>query len=245
MKIKILYSHLNVTGTDSKVRPQWFDFEKCFKNLLKTISYTPNGLSKQSDIEIHVIYDVTRGGLANNWIWKYFNEGKNNIIFHQIEGGTMEKAAIGMYELAKGLSFHMDDEDIFYFLENDYLHSPGWITKVKTLFNEFNGLNYVSLYDHNDKYFLPQYNDLVSKIIVTPDHHWRTTPSTCGSYLCTKKTFLEDYDTHTKIMGDHNKWVYLQEQKGRFVLSPIPGLSTHVMTGLMSPAIDWEEINKG
>ena len=26
--IKILYSHLNVSGTDYKMRPQWFDFEK-------------------------------------------------------------------------------------------------------------------------------------------------------------------------------------------------------------------------
>lgn len=251
MKIKILYSHLNTTGTDFKARPKWFDFEKCFKNLIKSISYHPNVFQENSDIEIHVIYDKTRGGIEQNWIDTYVPcvvDGKqvNNfgIIVHEITGGSMEAAALEMYRIAKELSDKMEDNDLFYFLENDYLHTSDWITKVKTLFSEFNGLNYVSLYDHNDKYFLPQYNDLVAKIFTTSDHHWRNTPSTCGSYLVTKEIFLQDYKDITTILGDHNKWVYLQEQKGRFVLSPIPGLSTHCMQGLMSPTINWEKINK-
>lgn len=243
MKIKILYSHLNVSGTDYKARPKWFDFESCFKNLIKTISYQPNGLSKESDIEIHVIYDVTRGNLENNWIWKYFNQEKNNIIFHQVQGGTMEKAAVEMYKIAKELASDMKDEDIFYFLENDYFHIDGWVDKVKELFSTFHGLNYVTLYSHPDKY-TPLYSDLLSKIYVTENSYWQTTPSTCGSYICTKKLFLEDYDIHTNMMGDHNKNIYLSEQKSRFILSPIPGLSTHCMQGLLSPTIDWGKINE-
>ena len=43
-------------------------------------------------------------------------------------------------------------------------------------------------------------------------------------------------------MGDHNKWIYLNETKNRFVLTPIPGLSTHCMEGLMSPTIEWDKI---
>ena len=91
--------------------------------------------------------------------------------------------------------------------------------------------------------FLPLYDNLSSKIIVTETHHWRTTPSTCGSYIVPKKIFLEDYDIHTKIIGDHNKWLYLNEHKERFILSPIPGLSTHCMDGLLSPTINWKQIN--
>jgi hypothetical protein len=228
--IKILYSHLNVSGTDYKVRPNWFDFEKCFKNLI----------SSAPGIEIHVIYDVTRGGVEQNWINNY----KNFCTIHKIQGGTMESAAMEMYKIAKDLSKNMEDKDLFYFLENDYLHLKNWVEKVDELYSTFSNLGYVSLYDHNDKYFLPLYDDLLSKIITTETHHWKTTPSTCGSYIVSKKTFLEDYDVHTGVIGDHNKWLYLNEHKERFILTPIPGLSTHCMDGLLSPTINWKQINE-
>ena len=67
--------------------------------------------------------------------------------------------------------------------------------------------------------------------------------STCGSYITSKKIFLEDYKDHTTVIGDHNKWLYLNETKGRFLLTAIPGLSTHCMAAFLSPTIDWEKIN--
>lgn len=227
--IKILYSHLNVSGTDFKMRPQFFDFERCFQNLI----------TNTHGVEIHVIYDVTRGGVEQNWINKY----RNSCTIHEIQGGTMESAAMEMYKIAKDLSENMKDDELFYFLENDYLHVDNWVDEVEELYRTFgSALNYISLYDHNDKYF-EQYGDLISKIVTTNSHHWRTTPSTCGSYIVSKKIFLEDYNTHTEVIGDHNKWIYLNTNKGRFILSPIPGLSTHCMEGLMSPTINWQQIN--
>jgi hypothetical protein len=44
-------------------------------------------------------------------------------------------------------------------------------------------------------------------------------------------------------VGDHHKWLYLNESKNRFIITPLPGLSTHCMEGLMSPTINWKEIN--
>jgi hypothetical protein len=44
--------------------------------------------------------------------------------------------------------------------------------------------------------------------------------------------------------GDHHKFIFLNQTKNRFVYTPIPGLSTHCMEGLLSPCIDWEKINK-
>ncbi len=233
MKIKILYSHLNVSGTDNKARPHWFDFERCFKNLVSTIDV------KGIDVELHVIYDITRGKVKYNWI----DNIDEYFLIHEIQGGSMEAAAVEMYKIAKELSKDMDDNDLFYFCENDYLHTSDWVSKLKELF-EMYGLDggYVSLYDHNDKYFLPQYENLSSKIFVTENHHWRTTPSTCGTYAVNRKTFLEDFDVLTSVMGDHNKWLHLAETKHRFVLSALPGLSTHCMEGLMSPTIKWEEL---
>lgn len=228
MKINILYSHYNVTGCGNKFRPIWFDYEKCFINLLNTI--------KGKDINLHIIMD---GKIEDNWINKY----SDKFTLHEIQGGTMEKAAMAMYDIALNLSKNMDKDDLFYFLENDYIHTEDWYDKIIELFSSFKELNYVSLYDHNDKYFLPQYEDLVSKIVTTNSHHWRTTPSTCGSYIVSKGIFEDDYNIITTIIGDHNKWVYLNENKERFILSPIPGLSTHCMEGLLSPTINWEQIN--
>lgn len=230
MNIHVFYSHINVQGTDYKVRPNWFDFEKCFQNFLSTIKGKDN-------IKFHVIMD---GNIESNWISKY----KDNFIGYEIQGGTMEKAAIEMYKIALSLSDKMGDNDLIYFLENDYLHINDWDKHILDVYQSFEGLNYISLYDHNDKYFAPQYDDLASKIITTDSHHWRTTPSTCGTFFIPKKIFKEDYEIHTTVIGDHNKYIYLNEHKGRFILTPIPGLSTHCMEGLMSPTINWEQINK-
>ena len=87
------------------------------------------------------------------------------------------------------------------------------------------------------------YEDLVSKIFTTSTHHWRTVPNTCGSYICTKNIFFEDVEDQIREVGDANKWLWLEQNKGRFILSALPGLSTHCMETLLSPTIDWEKIN--
>jgi hypothetical protein len=137
----------------------------------------------------------------------------------------------------------MESDELIYFLENDYLHTDNWVDKIINLFSTYSGLDYISLYDHNDKYFLPMYDNLVSKIITTKTHHWRTTPSTCGSFIINRKIFEEDYDVQSTHVGDHNTFLWLNENRQRFVFTPIPGLSTHCMEDLMSPTIDWEKIN--
>jgi hypothetical protein len=227
MKIHIFYSHYNVTGTDHKLRPSWFDYEKCFINLLNTI--------EGKNIDLHLIMD---GNVEDNWIKKY----KDKYITHEIIGGNMKDAGWQMFKIALDLDT-IEDDDLIYFLENDYLHVNGWDEYVLDIFNCFEGLNYLTLYDHYDKYFLPLYDDLTSKIFVSNKYHWRTTPSTCGSFIVSKKLWKEDYSFHTSLEGDHNKWLAINEQKNRFILSPIPGLSTHCMDGLMSPTINWEQIN--
>lgn len=249
MKIKILYSHYNTQDNDGKYRPSWFSYEKCFKNFLSTIQHIPKEFI---DIELHVIYDETRGNINKNWINEYVPITHNGkivkefgCIIHTIQGGSMFEAAKEMYSIAKELSEDMDDKDLFYFVENDYLHVNGWVGEVKNLFETYNlNTGYVSLYDHNDKYtWMHLYENLVSKIFVTDTHHWRTVPNTCGSYICNKKLFLEDYDVHSGLEGDANKWLWLEQNRGRFLLSPIPSLSTHMMESLLAPTIDWKKIN--
>ena len=44
------------------------------------------------------------------------------------------------------------------------------------------------------------------------------------------------------MVGDHNKFLYLNQERNKIVITPIPGLSTHCMDGLMSPIIEWDKI---
>ena len=138
----------------------------------------------------------------------------------------------------------MDKDDLIYFVENDYLHIDNWVDKVIDLFSCYKTLNYVSLYDHNDKYISQGYDSLVSKIITSETHHWRTTPSTCGTFIITRDLFDKDVDVWENTVGDHNTFMYLNQERQRYVLTPIPGLATHCMDGLLSPTIDWESIEK-
>jgi len=225
MKIHIFYRHYNVSGTDNRSRPKWFDFEKCFVNLLNTI--------QNKNVELHVVFD---GDINSNFIGKY----QDKFTTHLIKAGNDQLSFFQTWEIAKSIS--MEQTDLVYFIENDYLHLQGWDKKVIELFETYKLLHYVSLYDHNDKYFLPMYEDLVSKIFTTETHHWRTTPSTCGSFIITKQLFDLDYDIHTSIVGDHNKFLQLAEERNRMVITPIPGLSTHCMEGLMSPTIKWDKV---
>lgn len=225
--LHIFYLHYNIEKSDGKNRPQWFDYEKCLKNLLKTIE-------GREDVKLYIMMD----GDKNNFISNY----NLNIHYELLSSGRNN--FLRTYKYAKLIALKENNEkDLFYFLENDYLHVMGWVDKVFELFNTYSNLNYVSLYDHNDKYFLPMYDNLTSKIFTTPTHHWRTTPSTCGTYIIDKKTFLEDYDVPFQMAGDHNKFIWLNQTKSRSVVTPIPGLSTHCMESLMSPTIDWNSYN--
>ena len=64
MKIHLFYRHCcDAKGRDEK-RPEWFDYEKCFKNLLDTID---------ESVIVNVVYDsaFNLGKLPkDNWINK-------------------------------------------------------------------------------------------------------------------------------------------------------------------------------
>lgn len=231
MKIHIFYRHFNVSGNDLRHRPSWFDFESCFTNLLKSI--------QNKDIKLYVIFDKSKGEIQNNFIFKYRN--KFNLI--EINAGKDIISFVKTWHITKKLN--IPDNELIYFLENDYLHINNWISFVSEFFQENPHSmkdNYLSLYDHNDKYFYSRYSDLHSKVLSTTNRHWRTSPSTCGSFIVNKKVFLEDFDIHTTTAGDHKKFLYLKSNRNRNVISPLPSLSTHCMKDLLAPTINWKHI---
>ena len=122
--------------------------------------------------------------------------------FIRAQGLPYEETALGnaasfMYSVNLILKRHSLSETV-YLLEDDYLHLPG----SKVLLNE--GLeiaDYVTLYDHPDKYVLENeggnpFNHQVlntTRLYVTRHSHWRDTDSTTMTFACKVVTLSEDF----------------------------------------------------
>lgn len=133
-----------------------------------------------------------------------------------------------------------NDDDIIYFVENDYLHLPNIDDYLYDGFST--GSNLVTLYDHLDKY--TSYHSLTSKIFLGKLCHWRTTPSTCMTFAANVKTLKKHKSVFYKHASyplqphDHNMFINLWEV-GEILVSPIPGRCTHGERAHLSPLIDW------
>lgn len=230
--IHVFYRHYNVSGRESW-RPDWFDYEKCFDNFL-------NSIQNKNQIKIHIVYD---GEDSNNFVFD-----KKFDFFHRINVGSDLGSFKKTLEIIKKNSSDFLGSDIIYLMENDYLHKVNWDFYVEEFFKSEYRNNYLTLYDHADKYS----QESCSNIIHTSSHHYRTTVSTCGSYLMNYETFLDDYDFNinifdflvnkTRLPLDHAKFLTLLKIKERTLYSALPGLSTHCLNNLLSPTINWNFI---
>lgn len=230
------------------LRPNWFSYEKCFSNLLTTIGYY--NLRSKDKICLNIHFD---GKLMGHFT-EHYRQCKyiNNIIQFNSGGDGIKSYLNYLKEIKNNKS--IKDNDIIYTLENDYLHQKNSLLAAQNIFDllgEAKDNFYVSLYDHADKYLFTNpnaadhtgmYKNLSSKIIHSDYCHWRTTPSTCSSFLITKKTFNEDYDIHSTGESDAGRFDKLTKQRGRVVLSALPGFSTHCVNPFMSPLVDWEKV---
>lgn len=137
--------------------------------------------------------------------------------------------------------------DTLYLVEDDYMH----IGDCDILIDE--GLqysDYVTLYDHPDKYIQckypnPEITDIGENTTLfrTDNSHWKYTNSTTGTFACKQKTLKEDYDVWLKSCMDcPNGWLdylafkQLRSTKNRKVASSIPGRSSHMCSNeMLSP----------
>ena len=103
-----------------------------------------------------------------------------------------------IYEIALDMA---KDDDIFYFIEDDYLHLPEAPIALEEGLHYF---DYVTLYDHPDKYNLHhgpinpyakknRYSEL-TEVVAGPNHWWRTSNSTTMTFAVTGKTLKADAD---------------------------------------------------
>jgi GT2 family glycosyltransferase len=135
---------------------------------------------------------------------------------------------------ALDLAVQQPDDEIVYLVEDDYLHLPD---AEQILIEGVERADYVSLYDHPDKYMSPGPNPLVrdggeaSKVILTRSTHWKYTNSTTMTFAAKAGTLKQDYNLlkqHCEydIPLDFRMFTHLL-QRGRKLITPIPGRSTH------------------
>jgi hypothetical protein len=229
--IRVFQRHCNFSSNShNKPRPEWFDREKIFDSLISTLD---------ERVDYTAFHDSGNGEMTDHFL---NNKNVNKV---SMKGGNDAQSFLNLLNYV--IEQNYDDEDIIYFLEDDYLHKQGWVDILLEGF-EYIGADYYTLYDHPDKYFLSMYEDLQSKIIVTPSIHWRTIPSTTNTYACKFKTLKKHFDIHVQYCDLVEKWTKdshkFQElwNIGSNLISCMPGHSAHVENNMLSPVVNWSQI---
>ena len=246
--LHVIYRHSANNNDYGSSRPSWFSHQKCLDNFLRTAELASNSKIR---LRLHFVFDGTEEEFNRNpaslSIAKFRQrEGFVILPIYFFKGGSALASFYKMREVVD--SPLIGEKDYLYLLENDYLHTSDWIPNLEDILSSSVEFDYLSLYDHGDKYpytsgFLKRYKELRSRIFATKSRHWRTAPSTCFSFITKKSIFLEDWPLIDIGQPDHVIFRVLREVNRRILLTPMPSLSTHCMKGGLAPVVNWEELS--
>jgi len=243
--IYIYYRHYNAESHSSrsrdpnKNRPDWFSYGLCLRNLIASCRH-----QDRLTVNLTIWYDGTLEDISiDSSMSELLTPDSNseelhlNVIYNQ--WGNPSSSWVGLIDYI--LVNHKNQDDIIYLLEDDYLHHPEWVGKVADIYQSNINFDYLSLYDHADNYTLPTHKRFHTEFFHTKTQIWRSIFSTCGSFITTVKNIQID-ELALKALPDFQLFLHLSLH-GRTLLTAIPGISTHAMTGLESPAVDWLSIS--
>ena len=216
-----------------KEKPEYIDNEKCLANATKVFK----------DAEWSIIADnvsIETSGM----IEKY--KSKDHIRYASEGNGA------ATFNLALDEALTYNDDDIVYFIENDYLHKPN---SKKILEEGIKlGASFVALYDHPDKYLDPSKGGNPycegggedTRVYLTDSCHWKITNSTTMTFAAKVSTLkrvepILRKHTSTTHPNDFHMFLELREQ-GELLITPLPGYATHGETKWLSPLTDWSKV---
>jgi len=224
--MQIIY-RISDTGYN-KVKPDYVNNENCLNNALF---------------------------IFNKANWRIIADNVNDETkeFLSSKSKTVEHVSVGhgagTFNLALDYALTLPDNEIVYFLENDYLHKP---KSDKVLEEGFKlGSDYVSLYDHPDKYLdggnpFVEGGGEITKVFLSNSCHWKLTNSTTMTFAAKIKTLREDEKILRKYTSGEHPYdfqMFLELRNiGRTLITPIPGYSTHGETTWLTPLINWNDI---
>jgi hypothetical protein len=213
----------------SKIKPDYINNENCLRNFCNIF------FEHISDINI----------IADNC-----SESTIQMIKKYIDVINIEKVSIGngagTFNLALDKALKWDDNEIIYFVENDYIHLPNSPAIIKEGINL--GAHYVTLYLHPDKFIPPLLGgnpevDLdggyLTKIYRGETQLFGIFNSTTMTFASTVKTLKKDENILRKwTSGNHpNDFQMFLElrEKNSILLCPLNTFSTHGETNWLAP----------
>ena len=225
-------------GGYPKEKPEYITKINCLKNALKHF--------KQEDFLL--IMDNVSDNLKSE-IEKVYG-GKAHLVQVGHGAGTFNIALD--HAIGKTGILNVTDNEIIYFLEDDYLHKEGSQKIIEDGFEL--GMDYVTLYDHPDKYLNPieggnpycEGRAEFTRVYLGNNSHFKLTNSSTMTFAAKVKTLKEDEGVmRSWTNGTHpHDFQMFQEinKKGRRLVSPLPGYSTHGETRWLTPLTNWENI---
>ncbi|MCB1712719.1 MAG: glycosyltransferase, partial [Candidatus Riesia sp.] len=203
--------------------------QNCFLNFLNNVDF------KSIDIIMDNVTDETA-----DWV---------NSIIHGAPQAQIYRTSSNnaeSFKLALDLALEHSENEIIYFVEDDYIHAHN---STAILLEGLEISNYVSLYDHPDKYG-SIYNYAEDTITyVSKSVHWRRTISTPMTFACHVKTLVRDKEIILESLKNRTMtWsskmfkdlaAHYNEKQ---VMTPMPSYATHGMTMWVAPLRDWEQV---
>jgi len=229
--MKIIY-RISDAGYN-KVKPNYIGNEQCLKNATEVFK----------DADWSIIADNVSES-TKNMIRKYIAEDCINYVSVGHGAGT--------FNMALNEALMYPDDEIIYFIENDYLHKP---ESQKVLEEGFNlGASFVSLYDHPDKYLDPSQGGNPyceggaedTRVYLSDSCHWKMTNSTTMTFaakVSTLKRIEPILRKHTLGSHPNDFKMFLElRQNNELLITSLPGYSTHGETAYLTPLTNWSKI---
>jgi len=214
----------------NKVKPNFINNENCLKNFIYVFG--------NQNIDI----------IADNCSIDTINMIKKYIDSKNINEVSIGHGA-GTFNIALNMALKLDDKEVIYFVENDYLHKEKSDLIILEGFEL--GADYISLYDHPDKYVnganpYVESGGEITRVLLSKSSHWKLTNSTTMTFAAKVKTLKEDeivLREYTKDSYPRDFEMFLSlRDKGRSLITPIPGYSTHGESNWLSPLINWSNL---
>ena len=202
----------------NKIKPKYINNENCLRNAVETF--------KNAKWSVY----------ADNVSIETDNMIQNYVTRSDIEYVSVGHGA-GTFNLTLDKALKYEDDEIVYFLENDYIHKPESLEIIKQGFEL--GASFVSLYDHPDKYLPPEKGGNPycqggaedTRVYLTKDCHWKITNSTTMTFaakVSTLKRVEPILRKHTNGTHPNDFQMFLElRQNNELLITPIPGYSTH------------------
>ena len=223
--MKIIY-RISDTGYN-KVKPDYITNESCLKNFVSIFN----------NQNLYIIADNCSKETMN-MITKYVH--LPNIVNVSIGHGA------GTFNLALDMALKWEDDEIVYFVENDYIHLPNSAQMLEEGFKL--GAPYVTLYLHPDKFMTPLQggnpevdNDggYLTRIYRGETQLFGMFNSTTMTFAARVKSLREDETilrkyTSGKHPDDFKMFLELRDN-GKALLCPLNTFSTHGETQWLAP----------